>query len=205
MKTKKSTLSILFCCFIVLAATSCGSKDDPEALPDPIQKEIITQIFGAGSSTSGLALVSPAKTIANQAIFKAPAATSVSIPASTEDGPNGGTLTLSGSMDATSSAVSLSLTEVFASYGIIAESKTYTMSGTIQYVGGFTATTTKLTGKLTANGSLTVVGVNYNKQMAVNLTETMSSNLNSSQTATSTTVTVKGTIGGQAINYTTTE
>ena len=65
--------------------------------------------------------------------------------------------------------------------------------------------TTKIFGKFTASGSLIIVGPSYNKQMAINLTETMTTNVNSSQITTNTTVTVAGTIGGQAINYTVTE
>lgn len=210
---KKSTISILLCGFIVLA-TSCGSKNEPAAQvqPDPIQKEIISQIFGAGTSASGLSLVSPAKTIANKIVFKAPASagTSIPIPTSTTDGPNGGTLTLSGSMDiayssASEGTMSMTMSEVFSSFGIIADTKTYTMSGTIQYTGNFVMSATKTTCKFTTNGSLTVVGPSYNKQMAINLTETMTTTANSTSGTSSSTVTVTGTIAGQAINYTVTE
>jgi len=213
MKTKNSTLSILFCGFLMLA-TSCGSKNDPEAqaLPDPIQKEIITQIFGAGESASGLSLVSPSKRIANQTIFKAPAlaATSLPIPSFTTDGPNGGTLTISGNMDvdysnANAYSMTMTMSEVFSAFGIIAETKTYTMSGTIQYTGSYVISSNKATGKFTTTGSLTVVGSGYNKQMSVNLTETTVETLDSSQNVTSTTDTVTGTIGGQLINYTVTQ
>ena len=74
MKTKKSTLSILSCCFILMV-TSCGSKNDPTAqqLPDPVQKEIIAQIFGVGASFSGVSMISPSKTVVNQPVFKSPA------------------------------------------------------------------------------------------------------------------------------------
>jgi hypothetical protein len=73
MKTKKTTLSILLCSFIILA-TSCGSKNEPAAqtLPDPIQKEIIVQIFGAGASVSGASMVSPSKTMASQPVLNHP-------------------------------------------------------------------------------------------------------------------------------------
>ena len=213
MKTKKSTLSILFYCFIVMA-TSCGSKDEPSAqkLPDAIQKEIIAQIFGAGARTSGVSMVSPAKTIANQPVFKSPAsgAISIPIPTSTTDGPNGGTLTLSGTMDMSSNTaeagtLSMTMSEVFAGYGILADTKTYTMSGTILYTGDFVMSTTKMTGKYTVKGSLTVVGAGYNKQMAIDLTETMSVNVNSTTNTSSTSVTVTGTIAGESINYTVTQ
>ena len=206
---KKSTLSILFCGFIVLT-TSCGSKNDPAAqkLPDPIQKEIIAQIFGAGTSASGVSTVSPSKTKTNQPMFKSPAsgATSIPIPSTTTDGPNGGTLTLSGNIDMTSTAnegtMSMTMSEVFAGFGIIADTNTYTMSGTIQYTGNFVITTNKVTGKFTTNGSLTVAGTGYNKQMAIDLTETMVENINTTTNTTSTSVTVNGTIAGEAINYT---
>jgi hypothetical protein len=210
MKTKKSTLTFLFCGFILLA-TSCGSKNEPasQALPDPVQKEIIAQIFGAGASASGVSMVSPSKTMASQPVFKSPAsaATSIPIPSSTTDGQNGGTLTLSGSMDISSNSadagtISMTMNEVFAGFGILADTKTYTMSGTIQYTGNFIISTNKMTGKFTTNGSLTVVGDGYNKQMAINLTETTSVTVNSTTNTTSTSVTVTGTIAGQSINYT---
>ena len=178
MKTKKSVLSIVFCSLIILA-TGCGSKNDPSAqkLPDAVQKEIIAQIFGAGARTSGVSMVSPSKTIANQPVFKSPAsgAISIPIPTSTTDGPNGGTLTLSGTMDMSSNTaeagtLSMTMSEVFAGYGILADTKTYTMSGTILYTGDFVMSTTKMTGKYTVKGSLTVVGAGYNKQMAIDLT-----------------------------------
>jgi len=213
MKTKKSTLSILSCCFILLV-TSCGSKNDRSAqqLPDPIQKEIIAQIFGAGASISGVSMVSPSKTLANQPVFKSPAlaATSFPIPTTVTDGPNGGTITVSGNMDMTSSSadavtMSITMSEVFAGYGIIADTKTYTMSGTINYTGNFSTSTTKTTGKSTTKGSLTVVGQGYNKQMAFDLTETMTVNVNSTTNATTSSVTVTGTIAGQSINYTVTQ
>jgi hypothetical protein len=213
MKTSKLTLSILFCGFIMLA-TSCGSKNEPAAqvLPDPVQKEIITQIFGAGATASGVSMVSPAKIIANQSIFKAPAQvpTSIPIPSSTIDGPNGGTLTISGNMDVSASStyesiISMRMSELFTNYGIIADGNTYTMNGTIQYTGNFNISTNKMTGKFTTSGSLTVAGTNYNKQMAINLTETMSVTENASQSTTSTSITMTGTIGGQTINYTVTQ
>jgi len=213
MKTKKSTLSILSCCFILLV-TSCGSKNDRSAqqLPDPIQKEIIAQIFGAGSSISGVSMVSPSKNMANQFAFKSPAlaATSIPIPTTVTDGPNGGTLTLSGNMDMTSTSaeagtISITLSEVFAGYGIIADTKTYTLSGTIDYKGNFNISTNKITGKSTTKGSLTVVGQGYNKQMTFDLTETMSATVNSASGTSSTSVTVTGSIAGQSINYTVTE
>ena len=213
MKTKKSTLSILSCCFILLV-TSCGSKNDPSAqqLPDPIQKEIIAQIFGAGASISGVSMVSPSKNMANHPAFKSPAlaATSIPIPTTVTDGPNGGTLTLSGNMDMTSTSadagtISMTLSEVFAGYGIIADTKTYTLSGTIDYKGNFNISTNKITGKSTTKGSLTVVGQGYNKQMTFDLTETMSVTVNSTTGTTSTSVTVTGSIAGQSINYTVTE
>jgi len=213
MKAKKSTLSILLCCFIVMA-TSCGSKNEPSAqqLPDAIQKEIIAQIFGAGTSASGVSMVSPSKTIANKSIFKSPAtaATSIPIPTSVTDGPNGGTLTLSGSMDLSSGSVdagtiSMTMSEVFAGYGIMADSKTYTLSGTILYTGNFVISTNKMTSKFTTKGSLTVVGAGYNKQMAIDLIETMTVNVNSTTNTSSTSVTVTGTIAGESINYTVTE
>ena len=210
MKAKKSTLSILLCCFIVMA-TSCGSKNEPSAqqLPDAIQKEIIAQIFGAGTSASGVSMVSPSKTIANKSIFKSPAtaATSIPIPTSVTDGPNGGTLTLLGSMDLSSGSVdagtiSMTMSEVFAGYGIMADSKTYTLSGTILYTGNFVISTNKMTSKFTTKGSLTVVGAGYNKQMAIDLIETMTVNVNSTTNTSSTSVTVTGTIAGESINYT---
>ena len=213
MKAKKSTLSILLCCFIVMA-TSCGSKNEPSAqqLPDAIQKEIIAQIFGAGTSASGVSMVSPSKTIANKSIFKSPAtaATSIPIPTSVTDGPNGGTLTLSGSMDLSSGSVdagtiSMTMSEVFAGYGIMADSKTYTLSGTILYTGNFVISTNKMTSKFTTKGSLTVVGMGYNKQMAIDLTETMTVNVNSLTSTSSTSLTVTGTIAGESINYTVTQ
>ena len=212
MKTKKSTLSILFCGLLLLA-TSCGTKNDPaQTTPDAVQKEIITQIFGAGSGASGLSLVSPAKSIATKNLFKSPAsaATSIPIPTTTTDGPNGGTLTISGNLDMTSTSadaatMTMTMSEVFSGFGIIAESKTYTMSGTIQYSGNYVISSSKITGKFTTSGSLTVVGSGYNKQMAIDLTETMSATMNSSQQATSTTITVTGTIAGQTINYTVTQ
>jgi len=210
MKTKKSTLSILSCCFILLV-TSCSSKNEPTAqqLPDPIQKEIIAQIFGAGASISGVSMVSPSKNMANHPAFKSPAlaATSIPIPTTVTDGPNGGTLTLSGNMDMTSTSadagtISMTLSEVFAGYGIIADTKTYTLSGTIDYTGNFNISTTKMTGKSTTKGSLNVVGQGYNKQMTFDLTETMSVTVNSTTGTTSTSVTVTGSIAGQSINYT---
>jgi len=213
MKTKKSTLSILSCC-LILMVTSCGSKNDPSAqqLPDPIQKEIIAQIFGAGSSASGVSMVSPSKTITTQSVFKSPAlaATSIPIPSTVTDGPNGGTLTLSGNMDMTSTSadaatLSMTLSEVFAGYGIIADTKTYTLSGTIDYTGNFNISTNKMTGKSTTKGSLTVVGQGYNKQMTFDLTETMTLNVNGTTGTTSTSETITGTIGGQSINYTVTQ
>ena len=208
MKTKKTTLSILLCSFIVLA-TGCGSKNEPAAqtLPDPVQKEIIAQIFGAGASVSGASMVSPSKTMTSQPVFKSPAsaATSIPIPTSTTDGPNGGTLTISGNMDITTGTISMTMSEVFASFGIIADTKTYTLSGTILYTGNIVSTTTKMTGKYTTKGSLTVVGASYNKQMTIDLTETMSVTINSTTSTTSTSVTVTGTIAGQSINYTVTQ
>jgi len=213
MKTKKSTLSILSCC-LILMVTSCGSKNDPSAqqLPDPIQKEIIAQIFGAGSSASGVSMVSQSKTITTQSVFKSPAlaATSIPIPSTVTDGPNGGTLTLSGNMDMTSTSadaatLSMTLSEVFAGYGIIADTKTYTLSGTIDYTGNFNISTNKMTGKSTTKGSLTVVGQGYNKQMTFDLTETMTLNVNGTTGTTSTSETITGTIGGQSINYTVTQ
>jgi len=213
MKTKKSTLSIISCC-LILMVTSCGSKNDPsvQQLPDPIQKEIIAQIFGAGSSASGVSMVSPSKTITTQSVFKSPAlaATSIPIPSTVTDGPNGGTLTLSGNMDMTSTSadaatLSMTLSEVFAGYGIIADTKTYTMSGTIDYTGNFNISTNKMTGKSTTKGSLTVVGQGYNKQMTFDLTETMTLNVNGTTGTTSTSETITGTIGGQSINYTVTQ
>ena len=212
MKTNKSTLSILLCGFIV-TITSCGSKNDPAAqkLPDPIQKEIIAQIFGAGASASGVSTVSPSKTKTNQFLFKSPAsgATSIPIPSYTTDGPNGGTLTLSGNMDMTSTTnagtISMTMNEVFTGFGIIADTNTYTMSGTIQYTGNFDITTNKVTGKFTTNGTLTVAGTGYNKQMAIDLTETMTETINTTTNTTSTSVTVTGTIAGESINYTVTQ
>ena len=213
MKTKKSTLSIISCC-LILMVTSCGSKNDPsvQQLPDPIQKEIIAQIFGAGSSASGVSMVSPSKTITTQSVFKSPAlaATSIPIPSTVTDGPNGGTLTLSGNMDMTSTSadaatLSMTLSEVFAGYGIIADTKTYTLSGTIDYTGNFNISTNKMTGKSTTKGSLTVVGQGYNKQMTFDLTETMTLNVNGTTGTTSTSETITGTIGGQSINYTVTQ
>ena len=213
MKTKKSTLSILSCCFILMV-TSCGSKNDPSAqqLPDPIQKEIIAQIFGAGASASGVSMVSSSKTMASQPVFKSPslAATSIPIPTTVTDGPNGGTISVSGSIDmSTNSAdagtISMTMSEVFAGYGIIADTKTYTMSGTIDYTGNFNISTTKMTGKSTTKGSLTVVGQGYNKQMAIDLTETMTLNVNGTTGTTSNSVNVTGTIAGQSINYTVTQ
>jgi len=213
MKTKKSTLSILSCCFILMV-TSCGSKNDPTAqqLPDPVQKEIIAQIFGVGASFSGVSMVSPSKTVVNQPVFKSPAsiATSIPIPTTVMDGPDGGTITVSGSMDmSTTSAdagtMSMTLSEVFAGYGIIADTKTYTMSGTIDYIGNFNFSTNKMTGKSTTKGSLTVVGQGYNKQMTFDLTETMTLNVNGTTGTTSTSETITGTIGGQSINYTVTQ
>jgi len=210
MKTKKTMLTIFSCC-LILMATSCGSKNDPseQQLPDPIQKEIIAQIFGAGSSISGVSMVSPSKNMANQFAFKSPAlaATSIPIPTTVTDGPNGGTLTLSGNMDMTSTSaeagtISITLSEVFAGYGIIADTKTYTLSGTIDYTGNFNISTTKMTGKSTTKGSLNVVGQGYNKQMTFDLTETMSVTVNSTTGTTSTSVTVTGSIAGQSINYT---
>jgi len=214
MKTKKTTLSLslLLCSFIMLT-TSCGSKNEPSAQtqPDPVQKEIIAQIFGAGTSISAASMVAPSKTMANQTIFKSPAssAMNIPIPESITDGPYGGTLTISGSMDLTSTSaeaftITMTMSEVFSGYGIIADTKTYTMNGTIQYTGNFvTVSATKKTGKFTAKGSLTIVGPSYNKQMALDLTETMSEN--SSTGTTITTVTVTGSIAGQSINYTVTE
>jgi len=213
MKTKKSTLSIISCC-LILMVTSCGSKNDPsvQQLPDPIQKEIIAQIFGAGSSASGVSMVSQSKTITTQSVFKSPAlaATSIPIPSTVTDGPNGGTLTLSGNMDMTSTSadaatLSMTLSEVFAGYGIIADTKTYTLSGTIDYTGNFNISTNKMTGKSTTKGSLTVVGQGYNKQMTFDLTETMTLNVNGTTGTTSTSETITGTIGGQSINYTVTQ
>lgn len=157
-------------------------------------------------------MVSPAKTIANQTIFKSPAsaATSIPIPTNTSNGPNGGTLTISGNMDvsattASAGTITMTMSEVFSNFGIIAESKTYTISGTIQYTGNFVMSINKITGKYTTKGSLTVVGSGYNKVMAIDLTETMSANMDSSQKATSTTMTVTGTIDGISINYTVTQ
>ena len=213
MKTKKSVLSIVFCSLIILA-TGCGSKNDPSAqkLPDAVQKEIIAQIFGAGASASGVSMVSPSKTSANKPVFKSPTtgAISIPIPTSTTDGPNGGTLTLSGTMDMSSNTaeagtLSMTMSEVFAGYGILADTKTYTMSGTILYTGDFVMSTNKMTGKFTVKGSLTVVGAGYNKQMAIDLTETMTVNVNSTTNTSSTSVTVTGTIAGESINYTVTQ
>ena len=209
METKKSTLSIVLCGLLLLA-TSCGTKNDPQLLPDPVQKEIITQIFAAGSNASGISKVGPSKTI--HSIFKSPAsaATSIPFPVSTVDGPNGGTISISGTMDLSitspeAMSMSMTLSEVFSGYGIIAETKPYTLSGTIQYSGSYTVSAGKATGKFTSNGSLTVVGSGYNKQMAIDLTQTMTETLDSSQGTTSATVTVTGTIGGQSINYTVTQ
>jgi len=194
--------------------TSCGSKNDPTAqqLPDPVQKEIIAQIFGVGASFSGVSMISPSKTVVNQPVFKSPAlaATSIPIPTTVMDGPDGGTITVSGSMDmSTTSAdagtMSMTLSEVFAGYGIIADTKTYTMSGTIDYIGNFNFSTNKMTGKSTTKGSLTVVGQGYNKQMTFDLTETMTLNVNGTTGTTSTSETITGTIGGQSINYTVTQ
>jgi len=191
-----------------------SSKNDPSAQvqPDPIQKEIIAQIFGAGASASGVSMVSPSKTITNQLLFKSTAsvATSIPITSSVTDGPNGGTLTLSGNIDISSNSadagtLSMTMSEVFASFGIIADTKTYTMSGTIQYTGNFVISATKTTGKFTSKGSLTVVGPSYNKQMAIDLTETMIETQNSTTNTASTSVTVTGTIAGESINYTVTQ
>ena len=213
MKTKTSTLSILLCSFILLA-TSCGSKNEPAAQvqPDPIQKEIITQIFAAGSSASGVSMVRSSKSIAGPTFFKAPASgtPSIPIPSTTTEGPNGGTITISGNLVVTNPSVdatniSMSLSEVFSSFGIIADTKTYTMSGTVQYLGSFAVSTNKMMGKFTANGTLIVVGDSYNKQMEVNLTETITVNVNSSTNTTNSTITVAGTIAGQTINYTVTQ
>ena len=185
-------------------------REKGQKLPDPVQKEIIAQIFGAGTSASGVSTVSPSKTKTNQLIFKSPAsgATSIPIPTSTIDGPNGGTLTLTGNMDMSSTAdastISMTMSEVFAGFGIIADTNTYTMSGTIQYTGNIVVSTTKVTGKYTSTGTLTVAGTGYNKLMAIDLTETMVENVNSTTSTTSTSVTVTGTIAGEAINYTTT-
>jgi len=84
----------------------------------------------------------------------------------------------------------------------MADSKTYTLSGTILYAGNFVISTNKMTSKFTTKGSLTVFGTGYNKQMAIDLTETMTVNVNSITSTTSTSLTVTGTIGGQSINYT---
>ena len=209
METKKSTLSIVLFGLLLLA-TSCGTKNDPQLLPDPVQKEIITQIFTAGSNASGISKVSPSKTI--HSIFKSPAsaATSIPFPGSTVDGPNGGTISISGNMDlsitsADAMTMSMTLSEVFSGYGIIAETKPYTMTGTIQYSGNYVVAAGKATGKFSSSGSLTVAGTGYNKQMAIDLTQTVTETLDSSQSTTSTTVTVTGTIGGQAVNYTVTQ
>ena len=157
-------------------------------------------------------MVSPSKNMANQFAFKSPAlaATSIPIPTTVTDGPNGGTLTLSGNMDMTSTSaeagtISITLSEVFTGYGIIADTKTYTLSGTIDYKGNFNISTNKITGKSTTKGSLTVVGQGYNKQMTFDLTETMSATVNSASGTSSTSVTVTGSIAGQSINYTVTE
>ena len=157
-------------------------------------------------------MVSQSKTITTQSVFKSPAlaATSIPIPSTVTDGPNGGTLTLSGNMDMTSTSadaatLSMTLSEVFAGYGIIADTKTYTMSGTIDYTGNFNISTNKMTGKSTTKGSLTVVGQGYNKQMTFDLTETMTLNVNGTTGTTSTSETITGTIGGQSINYTVTQ
>ena len=159
-------------------------------------------------------MVSPSKTMVNQPVFKSPAlaATSIPIPTTVMDGPDGGTITVSCSMDmSTTSAdagtMSMTMSEIFAGYGIIADTKTYTMSGTIDYTGNFNFSTNKMTGKSTTKGSLTVVGQGYNKQMTFDLTETMTLNVNVNGTtgATSTSETVTGTIGGQSINYTVTQ
>ena len=157
-------------------------------------------------------MVSPSKNMANQFAFKSPAlaATSIPIPTTVTDGPNGGTLTLSGNMDMTSTSadaatLSMTLSEVFAGYGIIADTKTYTLSGTIDYTGNFNISTNKMTGKSTTKGSLTVVGQGYNKQMTFDLTETMTLNVNGTTGTTSTSETITGTIGGQSINYTVTQ
>ena len=157
-------------------------------------------------------MVSPSKNMANQFAFKSPAlaATSIPIPTTVTDGPNGGTLTLSGNMDITSGSteagiLSMTMSEVFAGYGIIADTKTYTLSGTIDYKGNFNISTNKITGKSTTKGSLTVVGQGYNKQMTFDLTETISVTVNSTTGTSSTSVTVTGSIAGQSINYTVTE
>jgi len=101
--------------------------------------------------------------------------------------------------------LSMTLSEVFAGYGIIADTKTYTMSGTILYTGNYVISTTKMTGKFTVKGSLTVVGAGYNKQMAIDLTETMYVIVNGATNTSSTSVTVTGTIAGETINYTVTQ
>jgi hypothetical protein len=108
-------------------------------------------------------------------------------------------------MDITTGTISMTMSEVFASFGIIADTKTYTLSGTILYTGNIVTTITKMTGKYTTKGSLTVVGASYNKQMTIDLTETMSVTVNSTTSTTSTSVTVTGTIAGQSINYTVTQ
>lgn len=218
MKTKQTTLSILFYGILMLV-TSCGSKNEPSTtvLPDAIQKGIITEIFWAGASS--IAMVSPSKLIANQNIFKSPASNTrdIQIPRSIITGLNGGTVTLSGTLDESRdttgnvSTTSMTIDEDFINYGIVADAKNYTIGGTIQCTGSIVSTTvgstSKTTSKLTTIGSLAVAGTGYNKTMAINLVQSSSSTvtISGNKPTSSSTVTVTGTIGGQTVNYTITE
>jgi hypothetical protein len=91
----------------------------------------------------------------------------------------------------------MNINEAFKDYGMMIESKNYTITGNIIYKGDMVMNNVaqSITAKSTIGGSLNIAGPSYNK------TTTMQLVIDESIKGNSMTVSVSGSVGGKAVNY----
>lgn len=194
---------MVFMCFaMVMGITSCSKDDTVTVKPDPVEEAIIGAIFNVGGS--GLNMASPSLAPAHKLTLRAlntdyPIDQTLNF---SENGEAGGTVNVTGTLKGTisdtgNSTMVMNMTEAFQNYGILVDSKTYTSTGSISYKGNISVNNSaqSMTANFTIGGSLAIAGANYNKTTAMQLVITEKVN------GASITMSVSGSVGGKAVNY----
>jgi len=199
--------TLIFLGFVSLIALCSCSKDSTvvNVKPDPVEEAIIGAIFNVGNS--GLSNVGPAMAPTKNLSLRA-VTTDYPINQAlnySQAGEAGGTVSVTGAItgsmsDTGNSTMVMNMTEAFQNYGLTVDSKPYTSTGSILYKGNISMSNANnanitMTANFTIGGSLTIVGANYNKTTAMQLA--ISENVK----GTSISMSVTGTVGGKAVNY----